>query len=210
MLIPEEYKSDLDRIRSDLMEKVADGPAELANYVKFTLIDSGFSKEECQKLAYPTAAQMNAMGEAFGKGIAGVMKPAAKNKPVAESLMKGLAWAAGLIGITSAAKAVGGVIESQAANQTYNDVIRDRKDLKQDKNMETYFQTIKKFAPTVARDQHALTTALEHAHEFGRVDYPMIKDLVQIESGTVGSPTQSLQGASSVAGIAKIVMPKEL
>ena len=204
MLIPEKYKTELDQIRSDIMEKIAEGPAEVANYVNFVISSNDFSEEECKHMS-KTAAKL--LGFDFDiEKLAKVdfdkfAAPATMVMP--KQIGAGLALAAGFIGLTEAFKGIRQMIENKSADSTFQEVLDENPSIKKDKNAQTYFNTIKKFAPRAAGDKHILETALQHANEFGRLDYPVVKDLIQIQQGAVGPTQPAGSTASTVSNIAK-------
>jgi len=206
MLIPKEYKDELDELRSQLMEKIAEGPGELADYIKFVLIKNDFTPEECDKMASvikrnPAIKEFRKKAadiKAVEKGISLVGK-SLKNNPI----VGGLAAATGLIALSSASSALQKGVANVRANMTYKQVLNKNPELRKDPNIDSYFKTIKYFTPTVAGDENVLANALQHAHEFGRLEYPLLKDLIQIQTGVIGPPQKPSASAKVVGDVAK-------
>jgi len=208
MLIPNEFKDELDDIRSQMMEKVAEGPGELSNYIQFVLIKNDFSSEECDKMASLIRKsddikeiQKNAAvpGKKITKKTVSFLGSSIKNNPI----VGGLAAATGLIAMSSASNAIQKGVANVRANMTYKKVLNKNPELRKDPNVDSYFKTIKYFTPTVAGDENVLENALQHAHEFGRLEYPLLKDLIQIQSGVIGPPQRPSATAKIVGDVAK-------
>jgi len=210
MLIPQEFKGDLDEVRSQIMEKVAEGPGELCEYIQFVLIKNDFTPEDCDKVAsairrLPPIKEMKknatrkekTVKNIIAGGLAGM-----KGNP----LIQGLAAATGLIALSSASSAIQKGMSNIRANMNFKEIMNKNPNLRKDPNIDSYFKTIKYFTPTVAGDRNVLQTALQHAHEFGRLEYPLLKDLIQIQTGIIGPPQRASAMAKTVGDVAKTMV----
>lgn len=194
MLIPDKYKDKCNQVRSEIMEKVAEGPEELADFIKFKLIEEGFTKDECSKVAQISSPLKKTIEEAVEKGL----KKSGRGS-LMSNLKKGLAIGAGLLGIGAAGQAIESGYQNYSANQNFQNVLKENTSLRKNPKMPEFFNTIKKFSPSIAQDKHALETVLEHANEFGRIDYPLLKQMRDIEKGAPGGVGAKASGVASAA-----------
>lgn len=220
-MIPEEYKEKVNEIRSEIMEKVAEGPSELVNYVAFSFIDNGFDEKDCDDFikkafllydseasktagaADVTVADMVSGARALRGGIGGTAGAMRDVGDIASMVGPFTPWGrptigqkitsfigkhlpialgAGILGAFGAKKLLEKSKEKVLADSALKAILKEKPELAADPNIYKFYNTIKRFAPSLASDKHILESALEHAHEYGRLDYPMMKELIEMQT----------------------------
>jgi len=240
-MIPDEYRERVDEIRSDIMEKVAEGPSELVNYISFSLINNGFDEKDCddfikkafilysnsgaeskkegsfKEISEGAKVVRGAVGGTAGtirdvKDIATVLAPFTPfgrqtfGQKITSAIGRHLPLAIGsaVLGAFGAKKLLEKSKEKAMSSTAFAQILEEKPELANDPNIEKYYQTITRFAPALASDKHILESALEHAHEYGRLDYPMMKELIEMQ--TKIDPRQPyFQTAKTVSSIGSVI-----